>query len=115
MSEKDWEIVSFHVMCYKMQGNHVVCNELLSGIVGWLGCRTGLRRVLESFEVRIPKVLPFSSSSSEFLSFSYFLGLGLGLRLGLWLWLGLGFKPRRSNRESISQSFSDKVLLSYII
>ena len=30
-----------HVMSHKMQGNHVVCNELSSGTVGWAGTLQG--------------------------------------------------------------------------
>ena len=76
----------------------------------------GVRRVLESFAVRIPKVLLFVL----FFLLSFFAFLFLRVRLwvrviGLWLGLGFGFEPKRSNRETISQSFSDKVLLSYII
>ena len=59
------------------------------------GGKTGFRE--------FPKVLTFFFFLS---SFPLFLGLGL--------WLGLGFEPKRSNSETISQSFSDKVLLSYI-
>ena len=54
-----------------MQGNHVVCNELPSGTVGWIVARGTVG--LGSFVVRIRKVLLF---------------LGLGV-----LVLGLDFKP----------------------
>ena len=50
------------MFCYKTQGNYVVCNELKSGTVGWIG-RTRNGGVLGSFVVRIRKVkkkIPFS-------------------------------------------------------
>ena len=43
------------VLCYKRQGNYVVCNELLSGPVGWVVTRGTVG--FESFVVRIGKVL----------------------------------------------------------
>ena len=43
------------------------------------------------------------------------LGLGLWLALGLGLWLGLGYEAKKSNRETISQSFSDKIPLSLFL
>ena len=76
-----------HVMYYKMQGNHVFCNELSSGTVDWAVARKA------GFEVRVPKVL-----LNFFLSFFPFFFSGLGFGLGLWL--GLGFEPKRSNREN---------------
>ena len=80
------------MLCYKNQGNYVVCNELPTGTVGSVGCRT-----------RSGGFWVFCSSNPEgspfyLLSFCprfIFLGLGLvfvlGLGLGLGLWLG--FKP----------------------
>ena len=50
-----------HVLCYKSQGNYVVCNELSSGTVGWVVARGTVG--FESFVVRIQKVLFFFSSS----------------------------------------------------
>ena len=76
------------MLCYKTQGNSVVCNELPSDTVGWVvACGTV---GFGSFVVQIRKVLFFSP-------FPKFLFLGLGLVLGSvlglgGLWLGLDFK-----------------------
>ena len=58
-------------------------------------------------EFESQRFLPFFS---KFLFFSFFLGLGFRLGLGLGLWLGFSFELKRSNCETISQSFSDNVL-----
>ena len=83
------------MLCYKTQGNSVVCNKLPSGTVGWVvACGTV---GFGSFVVQIRKVLFFSP-------FPKFLFLGLGLVLGSVLGLGdfklsslmvreLGMKP----------------------
>ena len=64
-----------HVMCHKMQGNHVVCNVLSSGTVGLLhGGKAGFREFWRFF---------FFFFWVSFL-FSFW---------GLGLWLGLGFEP----------------------
>ena len=59
-----------HVMCYKMPGNHVVCNEL--------SCGTGVRGVLESFEVFYLFIYytgRHSTSNPEGSFFSFFFSL----------------------------------------
>ena len=73
------------MLCYKRQGNYVVCNELPFSTVGWV-----IERETVCLGVRIWKVL-FFFTFSKFLSLvSFFLGLGLvlGLDLGLALVLG---------------------------
>ena len=76
------------MLCYKRQGNYVVCNELPSGTVGWVTVVRGTVSlgVWEFESVRFSFFSPFSN----FLSLVFFLALGLVLVLGLGLELGLG-------------------------
>ena len=63
------------MLCYKRQGNYVVCNELPSSIVSWVIVRGAV-----SLGVRIRKVV-FFSPFSKFLSLVSFLSVRLRFRV----------------------------------